>query len=478
MGFPENFLWGGATAANQIEGAHLEDGKGLETFDVLHSGKSRLHTECNNAAIMRKNIEKVEGYGPSHVAIDFYHHYKEDIALFAEMGFKVFRLSIAWARIFPNGDDAQPNEKGLQFYDDVFAECKKHGMEPLVTLSHYEMPITLTQKYNGWESRKLIELFEHYARTCFTRYKGKVKYWLTFNEINMTEHVPFVGAGMIIEKDDPQRLQKIYQAAHHQFIASALAVKACHELLPDALVGSMLAAVTAYPHTCKPEDMLAKIQMDQSTYFFTDIQAKGYYPRHKRRYFEENNIKIVMEKDDEKILRENIVDFLSFSYYSSSVVAADPNAGESSATGNLFGGILNPYLKASEWGWQIDPLGLRIILNFLYDRYNKPLFVVENGLGATDKVEANGEINDDYRIAYLDAHIKAMRDAVDDGVELMGYTTWGCIDLVSVSTGEMSKRYGFIYVDRDDQGKGTMERKRKKSFYWYRDVIKTNGNSL
>jgi 6-phospho-beta-glucosidase len=477
MGFPKNFLWGGAIAAHQAEGAYLEDGKGVSTCDVIHGGKGRI-SEILNAKAIRANVENPQGYFPEHTAIDFYHRYREDIALFAEMGFKTFRISISWARIFPNGDDAAPNEAGLAYYDALFDECLKHGIEPLVTLSHWEMAVNLTKKYNGWASREVIPLFERYVRTVFARYRGKVKYWLTFNEINITFHLPFLGSGMII--DDPARKEALcYQACHNQLVASALAVKACREMIQGAKIGSMVASQIAYPYSCRPEDTWEKIELERKNYCLTDVQARGYYPSWLKNYFAEKNIKLDIGPDDERILRENTVDFVSFSYYSTSAVATDPAVEGNKGDGNVFGGVKNPYLKSSEWGWQIDPMGLRVALNFLYDRYQKPLFIVENGLGAKDVVEADGGINDEYRIEYLREHIKAMKTAIEiDGVELWGFTTWGCIDIVSASTGEMSKRYGFIHVDKDDNGGGTLKRSRKKSFFWYRDVIAGNGENL
>jgi 6-phospho-beta-glucosidase len=477
MSFPKGFLWGGATAAHQAEGAYREDGKGVSTCDVMHGGKGRM-AEITDAQAVRANIENPQGYFPEHTAVDFYHHYKEDIALFAEMGFKTFRTSISWARIFPNGDDAQPNEAGLAFYDRLFDECLRYGIEPLVTLSHWEMAINLTKKHNGWASREIIPLFERYARTVFARYKGKVKYWLTFNEINMTFHVPFLGAGVIA--DDPACKEALcYQACHNQLVASALAVKACHEILPEAKIGCMVASMVAYPYSCRPEDTWEKIELERKNYCLTDVQARGYYPSWLKQYFAQKGIAPKAGPDDERILREGAVDFVSFSYYSTSAVSTDPAVLGQKGTGNIFGGIQNPHLKSSEWGWQIDPLGLRVALNFLYDRYQKPLFIVENGLGAKDTVEADGSINDAYRIEYLREHIKAMKAAIEeDGVELWGYTTWGCIDFISASTGEMSKRYGFIYVDKDDEGRGTLARSRKKSFDWYKAVIASNGEAL
>jgi 6-phospho-beta-glucosidase len=476
MAFPQNFLWGGAIAAHQAEGAYLEDGKGLSTCDILHGGKGRL-AEIANTRALRSTIENPQGYFPEHRAIDFYHYYKEDIALFAEMGFKTFRTSISWARIFPNGDDAQPNEAGLAFYDSLFDECLKYGIEPLVTLSHWEMPLALTERYNGWESRALIPLFDMFVKTLFTRYKGKVKYWLTFNEINMTLHMPYLGSGILI--DSPaQRDGMLYTACHNQLVASALAVKACHAILPDAKIGAMVASMTIYPYSCRPEDTWEKLTMERKNYALTDVQARGSYPAWVKKYFEKNSISIGMTQEDDKLLRENTVDFVSFSYYSSSAVSTDPAIGDRTL-GNLCGGIQNPYLKSSEWGWQIDPVGLRITLSYLYDRYQKPLFIVENGFGAKDTPDEYGEVLDSYRIDYLREHIKTMKTAIEeDGIELMGYTVWGCIDIISASTGEMSKRYGLVYVDRDDEVKGTLERSRKSSFFWYRDVITSNGEQL
>jgi 6-phospho-beta-glucosidase len=476
MSFPKDFLWGGAIAAHQAEGAYLEDGKGRATCDVMHGGKGRIG-EISDPAAVRANIENPQGYFPEHAAVDFYHRYKEDVALFAEMGFKTFRTSIAWARIFPNGDDREPNEKGLAFYDALFDECLKYGIEPLVTISHWEMAINLTQKYNGWASRELIPLFERYVQTIFARYQNKVKYWLTFNEINMTFHLPFLGSGLIV--DDPAKKEELcYTACHHQLLASALAVKACRRIMVGAKIGCMVASMVAYPYSCRPEDSWEKLSLERKNYSLTDVQTRGYYPSWLKRYFAHKNFNIGISAEDEQVLRENTVDFVSFSYYSTSAVSTDP-AVTGKTSGNIFGGVQNPYLKSSEWGWQIDPTGLRIALNFLYDRYQKPLFVVENGLGAKDAPGADGEIQDDYRIDYLREHIAAMKAAIEeDGVELWGYTTWGCIDIISASTGEMSKRYGFIHVDRDDEGKGTFKRSRKKSFFWYRDVIASNGEKL
>ena len=407
-------------------------------------------------------------------AIDFYHRYREDIALFAEMGFRVFRTSIAWSRIYPNGDDVEPNEAGLQFYDDLFDECRKYGIEPLVTISHYETPLHLAKAYNGWMSRDLIGFYERYVRTIFTRYRDKVKYWLTFNEINSVLHEPLLSGGILTPKSELS-LQDLYQACHHEFVASALATKIGHEIIPEAQIGCMILAMPTYPLTPAPDDMIAVMQAEHFNDFFGDMHVRGVYPGYMKRYFRENDIEIRATEEELQLLQEHTVDFVSFSYY----VSICEGAGGTAGGGNLLGGKKNPYLKASEWGWQIDPQGLRYVLNRYYDRWQKPLFIVENGLGAKDELVADGAggrtVADDYRIAYLRDHLVQVEEAIADGVPVMGYTTWGCIDLVSASTAQMSKRYGFIYVDRNDDGSGTLTRWRKKSFAWYRDVIATNG---
>lgn len=466
----DGFLWGGATAANQCEGAWNIGGKGISTADVATAGS---HTVPRRYT---KGI--VEGeYYPSHEAIDFYHRYKEDIKLFAEMGFKCFRMSINWTRIFPVGDETEPNEEGLKFYDDVFDECLKYGIEPVVTISHYETPYGLVEKYGSWRSRKTIDFYINYCKVIFNRYKNKVKYWMTFNEINCIALMPFIPAGITIEPNE-NKLQVCFQAAHHQFVASAKAALLGHEINPDFKIGMMMLYPLTYAETCNPDDVLETIKSMDLHYFFSDVQVRGYYTNKMMKYFDKNNVKIDIESGDEEILKKGTVDYIGFSYYMTMVASAAKEKKEKTS-GNMFGGIKNPYLKTSGWDWQIDPVGLRIALNNLYDRYQKPVFVVENGLGAIDKVEQDGSINDEYRIEYLKAHIEQMELAVnEDGVDLMGYTPWGCIDLVSAGTGEMKKRYGFIYVDRDDKGNGTLARSRKKSFYWYKKVIETNGEDL
>lgn len=482
QGFPEGFLWGGAIAANQAEGGFDAGGKGWSTADMVPYFEKKDYTNLRELMhVTSATVEKAmahhsaEGY-PKRYGIDFYHRFKEDIALFAELGFKTFRLSINWPRIFPNGYDAEPNEEGLRFYDEVFDELRKYDIEPLVTLSHYEMPMALVLKYNGWAGREVIGHFVRYAETVMTRYKDKVKYWLTFNEINTTIIEPFTGGG-IIEDRVENTMQASYQALHHQFVASSLVTEKARQINPNFQIGCMLARMIHYPATSKPEDVLQAQIDNQLNLLHTDVQVRGSYPTFMARYWAENGITIAMEPGDEQILREHTVDFISFSYYTSLVSAVNPE--EYGVTGgNLYSTIKNPNLERTEWGWQLDPIGLRVALKELYDRYQLPLFVVENGLGAKDTVEADGSINDDYRIDYLRKHITQMKEAVMDGVDLMGYTNWGAIDIISASTSEMSKRYGVIYVDQDDNGQGTLNRYKKKSFGWYQKVIASNGENL
>lgn len=465
--FPKDFLWGGAISANQCEGAYLEDGKGLSVQDVLPMGVKGPRTEKPT-----KDNLKLKG-------IDFYHRYKEDIALFAEMGFKVFRFSIAWSRIFPKGTEKEPNEKGLQFYDDVIDTCIQYGMEPFITISHYETPLYLAEHYNGWVSREVIEFYCNYCETIFRRYKDKVKYWITFNEINSILSEPFMSGG-INDLDLQKNLSSLYQAVHHEFVASAAAVKLGHEIMPQAKIGCMLLSLPYYPLTPNPDDVLEAMEKNQENYFFGDVQVRGKYPGYMLRYFKDNKIEIQMEKGDEEILT-NTVDFVSFSYYVSSCVTADESKRIHHEGNLLKDGVANPYLEASEWGWQIDPKGLRYVLNEMYDRYQKPLFIVENGLGAKDQlVFEDGEytVHDRYRIEYLSKHLVQVAEAIKDGVEVLGYTAWGCIDLVSAGTSQLEKRYGFIYVDRYDDGTGTMKRYKKDSFYWYKNIISTNGKEM
>lgn len=465
--FPKDFLWGGAVAANQCEGAYAEGGKGLSIQDVLPQGIKGPRTDCPT----QDNL-KLTG-------IDFYHRYKEDIKLMAEMGFKVFRFSVAWSRIFPNGDDMEPNEEGLLFYDHVIDELRKYKIEPLITLSHYETPLHLAEKYDGWRDRRLIEFYKKYVTAVFLRYRDKVKYWLTFNEINSILESPFMSGGINTPKDKLME-QDLYQAIHHELVASAWAVKIGHEINPEFQIGCMILSMPVYPLTPDPSDVIAAMQEENKNMMFADVHVRGTYPGYALRFFKEHQISLDMLPEDEMILK-NTVDFVSFSYYVSVCATADEKKavwGE----GNLLGGVPNPTLSASEWGWQIDPKGLRYTLNQFYNRYQKPLFIVENGLGASDILIKNeqGEmtVNDTYRIRYLNDHLLQVQEAIQDGVEVLGYTAWGCIDLVSASSAEMKKRYGFIYVDRDNNGNGTLKRYKKKSFDWYRRVIASNGSIL
>ena len=470
--FPKGFLWGGATAANQYEGAYQEGKRGLSNVDFIPAGKNRFPVASGN---LDPETLKDERY-PSRYAVDGYHHYKEDIALLAKMGFNVYRFSICWSRIYPNGDESQPNEEGLKFYENVVDECLKHNIEPLITINHFDVPLHLIHQYGSWRNRKMIDFYLQLCNTLFTRLKGKVKYWMTFNEINMILHMHYMAAGITFKKRENKK-QVSYQATHHELIASALAVQLAHKIDPQNKVGCMLAAGNAYPYTCQPEDVMESITKDRENYYFADIQVRGYYPSYALKLLEKENIHIITEPNDASILKNGTVDFISFSYYNSMVATSnDELLGDTK--GNIFTSVENPYLKSSEWGWQIDPLGLRITLNNLYDRYQKPLFIVENGLGATDTF-VNETVDDDYHIDYLREHIKAMKDAITkDGVDLIGYTTWGCIDLISASSGEMKKRYGFIYVDANEEGVGTLNRYPKKSFNWYQKVIETNGEIL
>lgn len=474
MAFPKGFLWGGATAANQCEGGYREGGRGLANVDVCPAGTDR-------SAVITGRLKMLDFDGehtyPAQDGVDLYHRFRKDIGLFAEMGFGVYRMSLAWTRIFPNGDEAEPNEEGLRFYEELFLECRRHGIAPLVTLSHFDCPVGLIKRYGGWRSREMIGCYLKFCKVVMSRYRDYVKHWITFNEINMILHAPFLGAGICFEEGEDEEQVK-YQAAHHELVASALAVRLAHEINSENQVGCMFAAGSAYPYSCRPEDVWEALRTDQENYFFADVQSRGYYPSYAAARLKQAGIFPVMEPGDERILREGTVDFISFSYYNSRCIAA-PGGEREEAAGNLFKSVKNPHLKFSEWGWPIDPLGFRITLNQVYDRYQKPLFVAENGLGALDVPDENGYVEDDYRIDYLREHIRAMKAAIEaDGVDVIGYTSWAPIDVISASTGEMKKRYGYIYVDWDDEGNGTWERYRKKSFYWYQRVIGSNGELL
>ena len=492
--FPSTFLWGGATAANQYEGGANEGGKGLTMIDVTTNGS---HTEprkitwripeTGEVGYTNMNfgglMEFPEGavpcvldgyYYPSHKATDFYHHYKEDIALMADMGFRTFRMSISWPRIFPDLESDTPNEEGLKFYDDVFDELNKYGIEPLVTLSHFEIPVDLVINYGGWQNRKAVDLFVKYTTTVLNRYKGKVKYWLTFNEINMMEFMQSSTIGVLNATE-----QSKAQAALHQFLASSLTVKAAHEIDPEYQVGMMLAYMPLYAETCDPADQLFVLKKAQEQFlFYSDVQMTGQYPIYKKKEYERKGIVLETEADDFDVIAKYPCDFMSFSCYGSTTFTTHGDFAANGG-GNGIHGKKNPYLEANAWGWETDPQCLRIALNTLYDRYHKPLFIVENGIGWADVLEEDNSVHDSYRIDYLRQNVQAMKDAVLlDGIPLMGYTMWGCIDLVSAGTGEMKKRYGFVYVDMDDLGNGSMKRYKKDSFYWYKKMIASDGEDL
>lgn len=483
MSFKKNFLWGGALSANQVEGAWDLDGKGLSVADVAmykpdldvsdYAGHNNITTEMIKTAVETKDNK----FYPKRRGIDFYHKYKEDIELFSEMGFKTLRISIAWTRLFPTGEEEHPNQEGINYYKSIFKTLKEKNIEPIVTLSHYEMPLHLSIKYNGWVNRKLVDMFVKYSKVCFVEFGEYVKYWLTFNEIDSVGRHPFITAGIVPDKCIDYSLEEaVYQALHHQYIAAAQATKLCHQLIPGSMMGCMLTKLTTYPNTCHPEDVLLSLERNLDNYSHADIQIFGKYPRLYLQDLKNKKINIIMEEDDESILLEGTADYLAFSYYMSRTESADPQ--KEKAAGNTIMSVKNPYLSSTEWGWQIDPVGLKISLLELYDRYNLPLIIVENGMGAIDNLEDNHTIKDSYRIAYLKSHIEEMKKAVDMGVELIGYTSWAPIDSISVSTSQMSKRYGFIYVDQDDLGKGSKKRFKKDSFYWYKKVIETNGEKL
>lgn len=475
--FPKGFLWGGATAANQCEGAYNLDGKGISVSDILSWGSFESPRYYS--------LERSPEYRyPTEEAIDFYHHYKEDIALFAEMGFHCYRFSIAWTRIFPNGDDEAPNERGLQFYRNVLAELKKYEIEPIVTISHNEMPLNIVKSYGGWANKKTIDMYVRFAETLFKEFGSDVRYWLPFNEVNDL-NIPLsllLEGGVYLPEmvyfgDNVDDLNLRWNAQNNVLIASAKIVKMGHEINPEFRFGTMICHITLYPRTCHPDDILLVYQNDQMrNCLCSDVMLWGEYPYYAQKYFRDNQIVLNISEEERQLLKEGTCDFYAFSYYQS--ITESTQEFEETSGGNIMGGIRNPYLKLSSWEWPIDPVGLRYTLNKVYDRYHVPVMIVENGLGAADTLEENGEIHDPYRIEYLRDHIIEMGKAIEDGVDLIGYTPWGCIDLISMSTGEMKKRYGFIYVDKNDDGSGTLKRYRKDSFYWYQKVIKTNGEVL
>lgn len=476
MSLPKNFLWGGAVAAHQLEGGWQEDGRGPSVSDVLTAGTRDIPRRITDGVVAGERY-------PNHTGIDFYHTYKEDIAFFAELGVKCFRTSISWSRIFPKGDETEPNEAGLQFYDNMFDELLKHGIEPVITLSHFEMPYYLAKEYGGWVNRKLVDFFVHYAVTVMERYKNKVKYWMTFNEINNQQNTSndifgWTNSGIRFSQfENPKKA--LYQAVHHELLASALAVQKGHEINPDFKIGCMCSFVPFYPYSCNPDDVMTALESMHERFYYADVHCRGHYSAFAKKEWEREGTAPVMEPGDEEILAKGKVDYLGFSYYMSNAVKADVEEKNAGLSGGNTHSVANPYVKASDWGWQIDPVGLRYSLATLYERYELPLFIVENGFGAIDELKQDHTCDDSYRIDYLKAHIQEMKKAVElDGVDLIGYTPWGCIDVVSFTTGELRKRYGFIYVDLNDDGTGSGARYRKKSFAWYQHVIATNGEEL
>ena len=469
----KDFLWGGALAAHQVEGAYNKDGKGLSVCDVVTGGTKDIKRRITDGILENE-------FYPNHDAVKFYENYKEDIKLFKEMGFKCFRTSISWARIYPNGDDETPNEAGLKFYDDLIDELLKNDIEPVITLSHFEMPYNLVKKYGGFRNRKVVDFFCKYAQTVFERYKGKIKYYLTFNEINNQmsyneDLMPYVNSGLLFEEGE-DRLKVIFQALHYEFLAGAKATLIGKKIDPNMQVGCMIAINPLYPYTCKPEDILAGHFANRlSNHFFADVQARGYYPNYIKNFWESCGYQFDITDDDLKIIKEGACDYIGFSYYVSMAAKANDFGMRVSKDISIVP-EKNPYLKQTDWGWTIDPQGLRYLLNDYYERYEKPLFIVENGFGYEDKLEEDGSIHDQNRIKYLQDHIIEMEKAIEiDGVEVMGYTVWGCLDCVSFTTGELRKRYGFIYVDRYDDGTGDYKRIKKDSFNWYKEVINNNG---
>ena len=471
-GFPKDFLWGGALAANQCEGAYDIDGKGLCIADINEFRNDiaidKKYNEEVTSTFVEEALKSTDRIFPKRWGIDFYHTYKEDIKLLAGMGFKTLRTSINWSRIYPNGDELEPNEKGLEFYDNLIDEIIKNGMEPMITMSHYEMPLNLTQNYLGWYSRETIDFFERYGKTILDRYHNKVKLWIIVNQINLIGHESFNHLGVAEDKVDDLQSAK-YQAVHNEMVSSARITKYAHENYPDVQIGMMLCGGPAYAASAKSEDQLATLKHNQMEYFYSDLLLKGEYPGYAFRFYEDHNIHVEFGEHDEEDFK-NTADFFSFSYYYTRMCSK-----ESYENGNTV--VRNPLLPANPWGWSIDPVGLRILLNKFWDRYHKPIYITENGVGYYDKVE-DGTVHDSYRVDYLRAHIEQMKEAIKDGVDLRGYYAWGPIDIVSCSSSEMSKRYGFIYVDLDDYGKGTGKRLIKDSYHWYKKVIASNGEDL
>lgn len=469
----KNFLWGGSISAHQCEGAWNEDGKGLGIMDLVTSGTYETPRE------ICKTIEEGKHY-PSHKGINFYHNYKEDIKLFKEMGFKALRISIDWSRVFPNGDDEKPNELGLQFYIDLVDELKKNDIEPIVTLYHFEMPYNLVTKYGSWVNRKIIDFYLKFCETMFLSLKGKVKYWITFNEMNhidpsteASDIFTYIIAGLkFSELKNPA--QTLAEVGYNMTVASVKAVKLGHNIDNENKIGCVFGLQPIYAYNCKPQNAFTAFKEMYRDFYQVDAMCNGYFPKYKLKEYENMGIYLKWVEEDKKAFEEGKIDFIGINYYSSSVGHSEEEGEET-----LFGGVQNPYLKKSKWGWAIDPEGLRYLINAVYRLYGKPIIITENGLGAVDILKEDKTVDDEYRIEYLKAHLEQLKLAVEeDYVECFGYLMWGPIDLVSATTGEMKKRYGFIYVDKNDDGTGDGQRYRKKSFEWFKKVIATNGENL
>ena len=475
MELKEDFLWGGSLSANQIEGSWNVDGKGPAIMDYVTAGSYQREREVTD------DIESNKVY-PSHTGIDFYHRYKDDIKLLAELGLKALRISIDWSRIFPLGDEEKPNQKGLDYYHDVIDTILSYGIEPIVTLYHFEMPIHIVKKYNSWMDRKTIDLYLHFCEVVMKSFQGKVKYWVTFNETNHmdpqsenSDLFTYMITGLKYSKL-PNPKQMIATMSYHIILASVKAVALAHEIDKNNQVGCVFGLTAVYPRNCHPNNVMNAFLEMEKDYYQVDAMVQGKFPSYKIAEYEKLGIYLDITESDCEDFCKGTLDFIGINYYMSNVARYE---GDDDQEETIFGNVQNPYLQTSDWGWAIDGVGLRYILNYTYHRYGLPLMITENGLGAVDRKDEHHHIADDYRIQYLQTHIKEMKKAiVEDHVECIGYLTWAPIDLVSLTTGEMKKRYGFIYVDKQDDGSGDLSRYKKKSFEWFQAIIKDNAKQL
>ncbi|NFA42381.1 glycoside hydrolase family 1 protein [Clostridium botulinum] len=463
-GFPENFLWGGSTSAYQVEGAWNEDGKGLSVIDM-----------CDHP----------EGTADFKIASDHYHRFKEDVKLFSEMGLKAYRFSIAWTRIIPQGT-GEVNEKGIKFYNDLIDELNKYNIEPIVTMFHFDLPYTLEEK-GGWSNRDTIDAFSKYAKVLFERFGSKVKYWLTINEQNtMILHPGAIGipkGGKLPSK------KELYQQNHHMLLAQAKVMNLCHEMCPNGKIGPALNTTAMYGETCNPLDAIAAHNWETiRCWSFLDMAVRGKYNKLAWSYLMDRGLEPIIEDGDMDIMKNAKPDFIAINYYSTATIAASKgDASDISARAGdqqimlgeqgVYRAAENPYVDKTKYGWVVDPIGLRMTLRKVSERYDLPILITENGIGAPDKLEKNETINDDYRIDYIRKHLEQLKLAINDGVEVMGYCPWSAIDVVSTHQG-YGKRYGFIYVNRDEFDLKDLRRIKKKSFNWYKNVINTNGEEL